>query len=149
MDTNENLLNNDLQIDPSSMIHLKETASWAKFISITGIVCSILLGIAAFFVGAMISRYSSNPYSRYGSAAEVGSGILTVIYLVMAVIVFFVSLFLNRFATKMRLALDTSDQSALTLAFQNIKVYFRIIGILLIIYIAFLLLALLASVLGR
>ena len=146
MDTGENLLNNDLQIDPISHGHLKETASWAKFISIVGIVASILLAVAAFFVGAMISRYGSNPYNRYSSSfASMGAGIITAIYLLFAVICFFVSFYLNRFAMRMRSALDNYDQSALTQAFQNIKIYFRIIGILLIIYIAFLILGLLGS----
>jgi len=74
-----------------------------------------------------------------------GAGIITAIYLLFAVICFFVSFYLNRFAMRMRSALDNYDQSALTQAFQNIKIYFRIIGILLIIYIAFLILGLLGS----
>jgi hypothetical protein len=148
MDTNENLLNNDLQIDPASQAHLKETAGWAKFISIVGIVASILLAIAAFFIGAIMSRYSA--YGRYGSEmSTMGAGVITVVYLIGAVITFFVSLYLNRFAMKMKTALDTSDQAALTSSFQNIKVYFRFIGIILIIYIAFIIFGLLATVLVR
>ena len=143
MDTTENLLNNDLQIDPMSHTHLKETASWAKFISIVGIVASIFLAIFAFFVGAFISSYSS-PYSRYSSSfSSMGAGVITAVYLIIALVTFFVSLYLNRFAMRMRTALDNYDQAALTSAFQNIKIYFRFIGIILIIYIGFILLALL------
>ena len=151
MDTNENLLSNDLQIDPISQSHLRETSRWAKFISIVGIVASILLVITAFYVGAAISRYDSYPYRRgYNSGiASLGGGLVTGLYLVIAVITFFVSLYLNRFATKMRTALDTYDQAALTASFQNIKIYFKIIGIILIIYITLMILGILISIGGR
>lgn len=68
MNNNENLLNNDLQIDAISQTHLKETAMWARFLSILGIVVGILLGIGSFFIGALLSQMSYPSYYRSGAA---------------------------------------------------------------------------------
>ncbi len=146
MDTNQNLLNNELQIDVIAHSHLKETAMWAKFISIVGIILSILLAIAAFFMGAFIAKFSSS-YRPYGSSGRMmGAGMITIVYLVVAVVFFFVSLYLNRFASTMKTALQTNDQSTLNQSFKNIKVYFRSLGIITVIYLLFLFLFLIIGV---
>ena len=146
MDTNENLLNSDLQVDEVSYLHLKESAMWAKLISIVGIIISILLAIVAFFIGAYMAKYSSNPYSRYNSSAvTVGAGTITVIYLIVAIVFFLISLYLYRFAVKLKAALQSYDQGNLNLAFQNLKVYFRILGIITVIYIVVIVLAMLGT----
>ena len=149
MELNENLLNNELQIDAASHSHLKEAAMWARFVSIFGIVISVILAIAAFFVGSFLSNMDSNPYSRYGSdSAAMGAGMITVIYLIAAVICFIMSLYLFRFATKMKAALLSGDQLLLNLSFQNLKVYFRIIGIITAIYLVIIVLAMLIGLIG-
>ena len=146
MGTNENLLNSDLQVDETSYLHLKESAMWAKLVSVVGIVMSILLAIVPFFIGSFMAKYSSNPYSRYNSsAATIGAGFITVVYLIMAIVLFLISLFLYRFAVKLKTALQSYDQGNLNLAFQNLKVYFRILGIITIIYIVIIVLAMLGT----
>ena len=150
MESNENLLNTDLQVDAASHTHLKEAAMWARFVSIFGIVISVILAIAAFFVGSFLTNLGGNsPYSRYGSdSAAMGAGMITVIYLIAAIICFIMSLYLFRFATKMKAALLSGDQILLNQSFQNLKVYFRIIGIITAIYLVIIVLAILFGLIG-
>jgi Family of unknown function (DUF5362) len=145
METNQNLLNTDLQIDAISHAHLYETAKWASFLSIMGFIGTGIIAIVAIFAGTILGSLSSN--SPYGSGpAALGAGFVTMIYLVVAAIYFFMSLFLFRFATKMKTALNTTDQQSLNNSFLNLKNLYKMMGILTIVYLAILVLALIFGV---
>jgi hypothetical protein len=70
------------------------------------------------------------------------------VYIVLAVIYFFPCLFLYRFSTKMKTALNGNEQTDLTLSFQNLKSLFRYIGVITVIILAIYLIAILFIVLG-
>lgn len=65
------------------------------------------------------------------SAMRIGMVVGT---LITFAIVFFPLLFLLRFANAMKRAIAANDQNRLNEAFQNLKVYFRYLGILVIIF---------------
>jgi hypothetical protein len=134
METNQNLLNSDLQIDAIAHAHLAETAKWATFLAILGFIGSGILAIIAVFAGTAMSTLSSNPYG--GGSALMGAGFVTALYLVIAVVYFFLSVLLFRFATKMKTALYRTDQDALNNSFLNLKNLYKMMGILAIIYLA-------------
>ena len=75
-----------------------------------------------------------------------GTGLLTVYYLFIAAIYFFTSLFLFRFATKMKQALFTSDQENFNASLLNLKLVYRIMGIIMIIFLSFMALALIGGI---
>jgi flagellar biosynthesis protein FlhB len=58
---------------------------------------------------------------------------MVIFYIVFAVIAFFPYYFLLRFANKMKAALISNDQDALNGSFQNLKILYRYMGILMII----------------
>lgn len=130
MESNQNLLNSDLQIDQSSHIYLSETARWANFLSIVGFVLSVILAIAGLFTGVFLGSMSSS----YGNSSVIGAGFAAVFYLIIAVLYFVMSLFLYRFASKMKMALYTNDQETLNHSFLNLKNLYKMMGILTIIY---------------
>jgi hypothetical protein len=140
METGQNLLQDDLLIDNEGQIHLKETAMWAKFLGIAGFLGSGILALAAVFAGTFIGKISRGLQGR-GDAAMAG-GMVMIFYLVVAAIIFFMSLYLYRFSTKMQVALKTTDQGNLNLSLQNLKIYYRFSGILTIIYLIILFLVL-------
>jgi hypothetical protein len=145
METNQNLLNADLQIDATAHAHLYETAKWATFLSILGFIGSGIIAIAAVFAGTILGSLGSN--SPYGSGAAImGAGFITAIYLVVAAIYFFMSLFLFRFAAKMKIALNTTDQESLNNSFLNLKNLYKMMGILTIVYLSLLVLALIFGI---
>ena len=142
MDTNENLLNSELQIDSIAHAHLAETAKWSVFLSIVGFILSGILVIVALFAGTFISSMSGG----LGAAPVMGAGLITVVYLIIAALYFFMSLFLYRFATKMKAALYSNDQHTLNNSFLNLKNLYKLMGVLTIIYLAFIVLAMIFGI---
>ena len=147
METENNLLENELLIDSVSQVHLKETAMWAKFLAIAGFIISIIIAIGAVFAGTMFNKLTAGmPGGNKGGVMT--GGVIMVMYLLIAAVAFFMSLFLFRFGVKMKVALIINDQESLNLSFQNLKVYYRFAGIITIIYLVILLLALLGGLIA-
>lgn len=135
-----------LSIDPVTKAHLAETARWARFLSIVGFVLlglMILVGISvALFVGRPLDTYGGNSVF---DAFSVG---MSFMYLIAAVIWFFPLLFLFRFASRMKTALNGNDQNALNTSFGNLKSCFRYVGVITIIVFALYALALVFAIVG-
>ncbi len=131
----ENLLATELQVDETASYHLRETARWCKFLGIAGMIISILIALVGIFVGFLFNSMSS----RYGSgpANLIGSGFISIFYLIIAAITFFTSIFLFFFGSKMKTALQILNQETFNEALLNQKRYYRIIGIITIIYLSF------------
>ena len=143
METNENLLTAELQIDTTAHAYLAETAKWCNFLSIVGFILSGILAVVALFAGTFLGSLSS----RYGgNSSIIGAGFITVIYLLIAALYFFMSLFLYRFSSKMKTALYSNDQDSLNNSFLNLKNLYKLMGILTIIYLSFLVLALIVGI---
>jgi hypothetical protein len=137
MEQNQNLLSSELQIDATSHAFLVETAKWGNFLSILGFIFTGIFVLVALFAGALIGGLNS----PYGGGAIMGAGFITVVYLIIAAVNFFMALFLYRFASKMKAALYSNDQDTLNASFLNLKNLYKLIGILAIIYLAFIVLA--------
>lgn len=147
----ENLSLFSLSIDPATKSHLSEAAKWARFLAIVGFVflfCIVAIGLYSAFT---INRYEgmfNNYPGRRGLAESFGVGMM-VAYLIMAIIAFFPLFFMLRFANQMREALASNNQEKLTASFQNLKIYFRYLGIITIIFLVLTLLSMLVGILGR
>lgn len=145
MEQNPNLLASDLAIDGVGEMHLKETARWARFLGIVGFVLTALIAVMAFAFPAFLSgSMRGNPYATGGLSAM--TGMITVIYLLIAVFMFAVSYFIFKFGTATKAALLQSDQAGLNEGLLNLKRCFRLYGIVTVIYIAFIVLAVLVTV---
>lgn len=144
---NLDLLNNDLQISPASQIFLKEASKWGKFLSIIGFIfCGILL-IAAFFIPAIylkLAAFNGLSSEMIGALTT----IITVIYLVLAVILFFPCYYLNKFSVKMRLALNSVSQENFEDSLKNLKSLLKFYGIFTIIILSIYVLAFIAMAIG-
>ena len=145
-----------INVDQAGKSHLSDTAKWAKFLAVFGfIVCGLIVIIGIFF-GSFFSMFSSqlggdNPYNDIGGTPGFGTAMgsaMAIVYIIMALIYFFPCLYLFRFATKMKTALASNDQSVLNTSFQNLKAAFRFVGILTIIGMAFWILAIIVGLLG-
>ncbi len=145
MDSNQNLLQSDLIIDDIAAAHLKETAKWAKFLGIVGFVLSGILVIVALFAGTFLAEMSDK---SGGTTGTLGAGMITVLYLLIAVLYFFLSLYLYRFAVKMQLALDSSVQEQFNDSLKNLKSLYRIMGIVTVVYLALVALAMIVAVIA-
>ncbi len=142
METHENLLNAELQIDSVAHAHLAETAKWGIFLSILGFIFTGLFVLIAIFAGTFLT--TMNPYG--GASAMMGAGFLTTIYLIIAAVNFFMSMFLYRFSAKTKAGLYSNDQDSLNSGLANLKNLYKMIGIIAIIYLAFIALALIFGI---
>jgi hypothetical protein len=128
---NLDLLNNDLQLTPQSQGYLTESAKWGKFLAIMGFIFCGLMVILAFFVPTLLQtqQYNSLP-SGFGSSMRAG---MTVIYLLMAVLLFFPCLYLYRFSVKMQYAVKAISQENFDESLLNLKSMFKFYAILTIV----------------
>lgn len=131
----QNLIETDLMIDNAIQVHLKESAAWGKFLGIIGFIYSGLIAVGAIFAASMLAKLSGS-YSS-GAGGLLAGGSVGVIYLAMAGVVFFMSMYLFRFAKNTQAALKSNDQESLTVAFNNLKIYFRFAGIITVIALIF------------
>ena len=121
-----------LQIDAKGTAHLEEARKWAHFLSIIGFICVGILLV--FFVFA--STFLSDMMSQSGAAGYPGvfpTGVFQFIFLISALIYFFPTYFLNRYAAYMKGALHRGDQEMLNRSFQNLKRLFRYLGVITVI----------------
>jgi Family of unknown function (DUF5362) len=127
-------------------MHLNETGMWARFLAITGFVFSGLIVLLALFASTMLeSMMGSSSYSGMGASEALT---IAVVYIILAVIVFFMSLFLFRFGKGMKLAISQNDQEVLAKSFLNLKLYHRIAGILTVIYLVIIVFAIIIGVIA-
>ena len=127
-----------LGIDNISKNHLSEAAKWARFLAICGFIflgLMVIYGIVVSFVmvdmaKAMSPDGTASSVNSLKSMMQIG---MVIFYIVCAVIAFFPYYFLLRFANKMKAALISNDQDALNGSFQNLKILYRYMGILMII----------------
>jgi|GEM_PF-6641768 hypothetical protein len=129
MDNNNDLIENDLILDSAILTYLKEIIVWTKILSVIGMVCSVFMLLGSVFV-----LFSGFMYS-------VLSAIITIAYLVLGIVAFYISNLLLRFTKKTKLALYTNDQKGLEDGFENLSAYFRVAAITTIV-------AIILSVLG-
>ncbi len=135
MEYEQNLIETELMVDSTINVHLKESAAWGKFLGIIGFVYSGLIAVGAIFAASMVANLSGN-YSG-GAGGLLAGGSVGVIYLVFAGVVFFMSMYLYRFAKNTQAALKSNDQHTLSVAFNNLKIYFRFAGIITVIALVF------------
>ncbi|MDN3588182.1 DUF5362 family protein [Pedobacter aquatilis] len=118
--------------------YIYDITKWARFISIVGFVISIFVIMAAFSIPALMN---SNP----GVAAQMsqlgsnGATVITVVYFVLGLLLFYPSILLNKIAKKAKQGVLFGDQESLNESFANLKSLFKFWGIVTIVVIAFLL----------
>ena len=125
----ESLLTTNLQIDDVAHNHLKETAKWAKFMAIVGIILSCVLVLLALFAGTFLTTLRSSD-----DTPGISTGVVSIMYIFAAALYLFISLYLFRFGSKMQIALTHTDQDQFNAALSNHRVFYKILGIIMIIY---------------
>ena len=126
-----------LTIDPATKTHLSETARWARFLAISGMVMLALGMVVSVMASTVFTRFFGFPTGIEDDtntslgAMRIGMVVGT---LITFAIIFFPLLFLLRFSNAMKRAIAANDQTRLNESFQNLKVYFRYLGILVIIF---------------
>jgi len=132
----DNFTTDGVSITEEIKSYLYETAKWGKFLSIVsfvflGLVVIVLLGLL-FFGGAAMSDFG-----EAAGTAGLSFGFMVVFYGFFIALYFIPTLYLYRFSTKMKTALDANDQESLSSSFMNMKSMFKFWGIFMAIIIGF------------
>lgn len=128
--SNDSLFN--VGIDVSSREQLQGAATWAKIVAIISFI-SAGLTIVTEFVGDK-------------SAIEKAGSLF--LALIVAGISLAINIFLLRFATKVQGSLHTMNQEEFNQGVNGLRTYFKILGILLIIFLSLMVLFLLFLMIG-
>ncbi|WP_316796789.1 DUF5362 family protein [Pedobacter agri] len=116
--------------------YLYDITKWAKFLSIIGFVISIFVILAAFSIPALMN---SNPAvaAQMGQLGSSGTTIVTIIYFVLGLLLFYPSILLNKVANKGKQGILFGDQESLNNAMASLKSLFKFWGSITIAIIAF------------
>ncbi len=132
-----NLGDSNLGITPEIKMYLNEAAKWANFVAIVGFVLAGLYGIIALI--GMFTGMSAASQMGGGGGIMIGYLVFILIY---CGILIMMSLYLYRFASNSKMAMANNNQMNLTASMQNLKRYFKLIGILIIVMLVFVILGL-------
>jgi len=126
----------ELIIDERAKGFLLDVCKWARFLSILGFIGIALMVLFAIIFGSLMGSIgdSFNSDSNY-SVVNMSSGLFTVIYLLMAMVYFIPLLYLFRFATNTRSALQSNNQESLNAGFEFLKKHYRFLGYLAVVII--------------
>ena len=133
-----------LTITNASKNFLKETAKWAKFLSIIGFILIAIMLVFAVFATTIFELASK---MQPGMPESLGLT-MTVTYLVLAIIYFFPVYYLLQFSNKMKTALSTKNDETLAKAFEMLKSHYKFIGVFTIITMSLYALLIVAAVFG-
>ena len=146
---NLDLLNNDLQVTPQAQSYLTESAKWGKFLAIIGFIFCGFMVVLAFLIPALLSQITQNSVSEASlSFSSSTKTIMTVIYLILAIFLFFPCLYLYRFSVKMQVATKNISQENFDDALMNLKSMFKFYGTFTIAILSFYALIIIISIIG-
>jgi hypothetical protein len=122
-----------MELSLESQAHLRETKQWANFLSILMFIYVGFIILGAFLAAAFTS--SNDVFNDFPSI------FISVFYLIVAILIFFPSLFLFKFADYMGKALNDRNPVDLNASFRNLRSYYRFMGILTIVMLSLMIFA--------
>lgn len=127
--------------------YIYETAKWARFLAIVGFVLTGWVIILAFSASAFVNAL--NEVSPGSPLAALGSTVMTVVLLMSALVYFYPSLMLFKYATAAKTAVLFAEQESLVIAMSKMKSFFKFWGILTIVGLAFYMILILFAVVAN
>ncbi len=128
---------NNLQLDEQAVNALRESAKWSTFLAVLGFVGIGLMVIAAIFMGSAMAMLPEDPYSSAGmNPFGAMKGFISIFYFVLAVIYFFPILYLYKYATGMKNALNMRNNNTLSDALVQLGKHHKFLGIMMIVLIS-------------
>lgn len=125
---NSDLFSDEIKIDETAKNHILGLASWAMLIVIVSVL-GYVLDLLDAFTGRNEGAVQSEGFGVYFTTGgnSIGGAILSLL------IGLLINFFLFRFAKQSRSGITALNQDELNRSFRNLKIYFIIISILMII----------------
>lgn len=115
--------------------YLVAAGAWARFLAILGFIGTGFVVLAALFIGTIMSAISN--FSPAGRMAAAPGGFLTVFYLLLAVLNFFIALYLYQFGARVKEGVIFNSSATVTEGLRKLKLTFKIVGIVTIVMLVF------------
>ncbi|MEO8567889.1 MAG: DUF5362 family protein [Ginsengibacter sp.] len=129
---NHDLLTYELQVSPTVLSYLAESARWGKFLAIMGFILCCFMVLIAFFIPAVFTELP--PYNTMSSSFSSGMKVgMTIVYLFLAIMMFFPCFYLYKFSVKMQSAVKTVNQENFDESLMSLKSMFKFYGVFTII----------------
>lgn len=157
----ESILNSaeeKLELSPSSIQYLAETAKWSKFLSIVGFVGVALFIVLALFMGIFLPSLNSiegmdafqqlEGQPNLGAMGAILGPILSFVYLAIAILYFFPVLYLFNFSRKAQLAIKEMNSELMEASLNNLRKHYKFIGIIFLVMLALYALAFVGGIVG-
>lgn len=125
--------NERLYLSQEAQGFLKETAKWGYFLSIIGFVCIGFMVVLALFISTIFSALSGLSRSA-NSMGFLEMGLISGVYLAIAVIYFFPVYYLFQFSSKLKKAFTSNDNDLINSSFEYLKSHYKFIGILALVF---------------
>lgn len=133
----------ELHLNQTALDYLRESAKWSMFLAILGFVGVGFLALMAIIMTSVMSAMPDTP-GPFGAV----KGIISIFYLVIALIYLFPVYYLYRYASNAKKAIYSKDSALLTDAFGALKSHHKFLGIAAIIIISLYILAAIVMVIG-
>ena len=117
-----------LDLNQGSLVHLNEIRKLAQFIGI--VMLSLFVMICIGMLAIIIIGLIQNEFFIGTTTLVAGVSLMAV-----SVVYLLAFIYLNRFSARIRDAFAGSDSGKIEMAFLNMKYFFRLIAIILILYI--------------
>ena len=109
---------------------LRQAGKWGKFLAIIGFIgCAIIVMVGLFF-GSVMTMLS--PMAQQQQAFGAMSGLIGVVYVIIAAIYFFPCLYIYRFSTNAVAAAASKSTENVTAALKNLKSNFKFVGVFMV-----------------
>lgn len=120
-----------MSLTKNAITYLTETRKWTYFLSIVGFIFVGIMVLIGLVMGPIFNNLpmGDNPMPFPG-------GVITVLYIAMALVYFFPVYYLYQFSVKMKTALVQKSEVYLESAFRFLKSNFKFMGILTIVMLA-------------
>jgi hypothetical protein len=128
MDTNGNFEQPSMVLNAQVQGYLRQAGKWAVFLGILGFIGSALVLILALLIGSFFSFMVAKTPELSALPASFG-GIMSFVYVLIAVVYFFFSLYLYQFGSRIKRGILYSDEAAVTNALGKLKSFFKLWGI--------------------
>ena len=135
----EGMLEEKETLTKASKSYLIETAKWSSFFGILGFIGTGLMVLFSLFAGTMFNTLSQFNPAMSSMPESAGSGfsvMITFLYLLIALLYFFPSLYLFKSGKALKHGLKINDSTIIEEGFKNLKSTFKFWGIFSIIFIS-------------
>jgi magnesium-transporting ATPase (P-type) len=116
-----------IEVDQKTLKNINSIRKWTMFLSVIGFIFLGLIIVLGLLAGTFLTIFNT---------AKTGTGfpesIILILLLLLAIVYFFPGIFLFRFSKHAAIAVHNIDEQELYKAFRNLKFYFTIVGVLII-----------------